>query len=69
MTTTTTAVSIWMPFAPGHDPVCVGTYATLAEARTAAKDMTARRGDLRHQDVEIRLGRDGKRIEFAGPAR
>ena len=66
---TTATVSLWMPRTPGADPVCVGTYATVVEARDDAKARCARRGDLRGQDVEIRLGRDGQRIEFAGPDR
>ena len=65
-TQTTGKLSIWGPSTPGAMPSVIDFAETLAEARAIAARFAARRKDLRRQDVEIRLGRDGKRIEFAG---
>ena len=70
MTTETQCkLSVWAPATPGAASTMVFACDTLKEARGYATSRFARRGDLRGQDVEIRLGRDGKRIGFAGPSR
>ena len=62
-------LSVWAPATPGAASTMVFSCDTIAEAREYTARRFARRGDLRGQDVEIRKGIDGKRIEFAGPCR
>ena len=61
-------LTVWAPTAPGQQEVVQGQCDTLAEARVIANRFS-RRLDLRHQDVVIRLGRDGKIVERCGPCR
>jgi hypothetical protein len=63
-----TKLSVWTRPVPGADMACVAEVETRAEADEVAARYENRR-DLRHQDVEIRLGRHGKRVAFAGPLR
>lgn len=67
--TATKKLSIWSIPTPGAEMAIVGWAETVEDARRFASDHFGHRRDLRHQDIEIRLGRDGKRIEFAGPCR
>lgn len=61
MTYTVTA-----PKTPGSVPAVIGTAKRIAEARKLAKPYQSRR-DLTRQDV--RIERDGKLAEYAGPVR
>ena len=64
--TTNKKLSVWAPTTQGASLTMQAQCDTIAEARLTASKFE-RRLDLRHQDVEIRLGYDGRRIEFAGP--
>ena len=66
--TTEKKLSVWAPKVPGVEPTIVGWADTVTEAREIAAEY-GRRRDLRMQDIVIRLGRDGKIIERAGPCR
>jgi hypothetical protein len=61
-------LSVWAPARAGVESTIAGTADTMDQAYAIAAKFDDRR-DLRYQDVEIRLGRDGKRVAFAGPSR
>jgi hypothetical protein len=61
--------SIWAPRTPGSEPTWIGEYDTLEQARQVADHTFGHRKDLRGQDVVIREGIDGDRVEYAGPPR
>lgn len=58
--------TVTAPKTPGSQPSVVGTARRIADARKLAKPYQSRR-DLTHQDV--RIERDGKLAEYAGPVR
>lgn len=62
---TTTKYTVEAPRTAGARPVIVGTASTIREARKIAK--AAAFAGLTYQDV--RIDRDGKLAEYAGPAR
>jgi hypothetical protein len=68
-TATATKVSVNAPATPGATHTVVGEFATMAEARSFCLRFNRDRRDLGYHDVAIRSGRDGKRIEMAGPCR
>jgi len=61
----TAKYTVEAPRTAGARPVIVGTAATIREARRIA--MAAAFPGLTYQDV--RIDRDGKLAEYAGPAR
>lgn len=64
----TEKLTVWAPAVPGMPESAVGTADTLEAARQIAARFSGRR-DLTMQDVVIRLGYDGKIIEYCGPCR
>lgn len=60
-------VSVHAPRTPGATHTVVGEFDNVVEARAFCKRFNVNRKDMNYHDVEIRLGRNGKRIEFAGP--
>jgi hypothetical protein len=68
-TITVNKVSVHAPATPGATHAVVGEFATMAEARAFCVRFSRDRRDMGYHDVVIRSGRDGKRIEMAGPCR
>lgn len=62
-------VSVHAPATPGADHTVVGEFPTMADARSFCVRFNRDRRDLNYHDVVIRSGRNGKRIEMAGPLR
>ena len=64
-----TKLSLHAPETPGGQVTFIAAYEDLQAAREAAARKFGRRKDLTRQDVAIRLGEDGKIIEYCGPDR
>ncbi len=62
-------LSLHAPETPGAQVTFIGTYEDFPAAREAAARKFGHRKDLRRQDVVIRLGEEGKIIEYCGPDR
>ncbi len=61
------SIQITAPKTPGSQPSIIGEFTNLRDARRAAKAFRVDRRDLTGQDV--RIERDGKLVEYAGPVR